>query len=219
MKSDINNSAENYVFCVEKQNKDGFSFEAKARNLLSGKFYDVRFIGRKKYMFFIFSNRQWKVYFMKRNSVYYPSAFKCTQDLMRLEKDIIVGNEIPELFVSGTKVKKYRSRGGACIELPQFPFLFTPEIKGLDLDEQKKRYHYSNIPKYLITACKSKYVKPDEVQSLYIFGCNSDELYNKISAGRSICVTHTYENEKAVAVSKCVNSYDIVPLQHCLKTL
>ena len=219
MKYNVDNDVKNYVFCVEKQRKDGFSFEAKARNFLSGKFYAVRFNGRKKYNFFIFSNRQWKVYFMNRNSKYYPSAFKSTQDFICLENDIITGSEIPELLVRGTKVKKYHPRGGTSLELPEFPFLYVPEIRKLDPETQKRRYHYSQIPKYLITARKSKYVKPDAAQSLYIFGCNNDELYKKISVGSSICVTHTYENEKAVAVSKCVNSYNIIPLQHCLKAI
>ena len=157
--------------------------------------------------------------FMNRDSKYYPSAFKSTQDFINLENDILTGSEIPELLVRGTKVRKYRPRGGFSLELPEFPFLYVPEIRKLDPETQKKRYHYSEIPKYLITARKSKYVKPDAVQSLYIFGCNNDELYKKISAGSSIYVTHTYENEKAVAVSKCVNSYNIIPLQHCLKAI
>ncbi len=219
MKQIAAGSAENYVFCVEKQIKDGFDFEAKSRNLYTGKFYDVRFCGRKKYLFYIFDKRQWNVYFMKRDFEYYPSAFKGTNDFIRLEKDINSGTVKPELIVRGTKVKRYRSNGGAKIELPDFPFFYPPELSRLDYDTQKKRYNYSDAPKYLITARKSRYIKPGSAPSLYIFGCNNDELYKSICTGRSICVTHTYENERAVAVSKCVNSYDIIPFQHCLKTL
>lgn len=219
MKENIAHNSENYVFCLEKQNKDGFCFEAKARNLCSGKFYDVRFNGRKKYLFFIFSNRLWKVYFMNSNSAYYPSVFKDVNDFISLENDIMKGTVKPKLFLSGSKLKRYRSNGGEKIELPKFPFFYLPELSLLDHDTQKKRYNYSDAPKYLITARKSKYVKPGSANSLYVFGCNSDALYENITQGRSICVTHTYENERAVAVNKCENSYGIIPFQHCLRTL
>lgn len=219
MQYDSFRSVSGYVFCIEKQNKDGFYFEAKARSLNSGKFYDVRFEGRKRYAFFIYKNNQWNVYFMHRNAKYFPSAFKGVQDLERLESDIEIGLETPDLRVCGIRVKKYRLRGGARIDLPDFPFLYHSEVKMLDPARQRSRYNYSSAPKYLIAARKTKYVKPNAAESLYLFGCNSDEVYNKISSGVPICVTHTYENEKAVAVIKDVNRYDIIPFQHCLKTL
>lgn len=219
MEQNVIKDAKDYVFCIEKQNKDGFYFEAKARSLSSGDFYDVRFDGRKKFVFFVFKNNQWYVYFMKKDTRYCPSEFKKTDDLIRLENDIASGSEVPYLFVYGNKVKKYRSRGGAKIILPDFPFIFAPEIKRLDPAAQKSRYNYKTAPKYLIAARKTKYVRPGSAESLYLFGCNNDEVYKKISSGVPICVTHTYENEKAVAVLKDTNRYDIIPFQHCLKIL
>lgn len=221
MKSDVKSGEVNYVFCIEKQNKDGFFFEAKARSLACGKFYDVRFDGKKKYVFYVFSNRRWNVYFMRRDTKYYPAVFKNANDFIRLEQDIHAGGEKPVKLVSGAerKIKNLRLRGGAKIYLPEFPFLYDSELKTLDFDLQKERYKYQTAPKYLITARKAKYVKPDSADSVYLYGCNSDELYKRIIPGSAICVTHTYENEKAVAVSKIPNRYNVIPIQHCLRTL
>ena len=219
MENNILKNGKDYVFCVEKQNKDGFSFEAKARSVYSGNFYDVRFEGKKRFAFFICKNNQWFVYYLEKNSEYCPSAFKSAEAFIRLENDIKCGLEKPYLFVHGNKVKKYRLRGDAKIILPNPPFLFQTETEKLDDELQKNRYNYKTPPKYIIAARKTKYVKPGEADSLYFFGCNNNELYKKISYGMPICVTHTYENEKAVAVLKFANKYDIIPFQHCLKVL
>ena len=88
VKHNIFKNEKDYLFCVEKQSKDGFYFEAKARSLHSGDFYDVRFEGKKKYLFFIFKNHQWHVYFMENDLNYHPSVFKSAEDLLRLESDI-----------------------------------------------------------------------------------------------------------------------------------
>ena len=219
VKHNIFKNEKDYLFCVEKQSKDGFYFEAKARSLHSGDFYDVRFEGKKKYLFFIFKNHQWHVYFMENDLHYHPSVFKSAEDLLRLESDIQSGRAQPDRFVYGAKVKKFRSRGGAKIDLPDPPFLFCPEVHTLDADFQKSRYHYTDAPKYLVAARKTKYANPESANSLYLFGCNKDSVYKNISSGVPICVTHTYENEKAVAVLKDKNRYDIIPLQHCLSVL
>ena len=193
------------MFCVEKQSKDGFYFEAKARSLHSGDFYDVRFEGKKKYLFFIFKNHQWHVYFMENDLNYHPSVFKSAEDLLRLESDIQSGRAQPDRFVYGAKVKKFRGEANT--------------LRSLHSDFQKGRYQYTAAPKYLVAARKTKYANPESANSLYLFGCNKDSVYKNISSGVPICVTHTYENEKAVAVLKDKNRYDIIPLQHCLSVL
>lgn len=222
VKHNIFKNEKDYLFCVKKQSKDGFYFEAKARSLHSGDFYDVRFEGKKKYLFFIFKNHQWHVYFMENDLHYHPSVFKSAEDLLRLESDIQSGRAQPDRFVYGAKVKKFRSRGGARIDLPDLPFLFRSEantLRSLHSDFLKGRYQYTAAPKYLVAARKTKYANPESANSLYLFGCNKDSVYKNISSGVPICVTHTYENEKAVAVLKDKNRYDIIPLQHCLSVL
>lgn len=210
-----------YLFCVERRDKDGFAFETKARNFKTGKFYDVRFNGRKKYEFFVFSGGRWHVYFMLRNANFCPESFKSAGDLLRLESDILSGAEKPYLTVRGTQANILRRRlsAGARIVLPDLPFLFCGELESFDNLSQKERYGYTCAPKYLIAARKTKYVKPGASESLYLFGCNNDRLYKQISPGTQLCVTHTYENERAVAVRKSVNRNGIIPMQHCLKKI
>ena len=92
----------------------------------------------------------------------------------------------------------------------QLPLLFS---------NTAQEFQDTAAPKYLVAARKTKYAKPESANSLYLFGCNKDSVYKNISSGVPICVTHTYENEKAVAVLKNKNRYDIIPLQHCLSVL
>lgn len=210
---------ESYVFCVEKGYKDGFYFEAKARDIVSGRFYDVRFSGRKNFFFFVFSSGRWDVYFMNTDEAYHPSVFCGAGDFLRLENDIITRKETPLIHIKSGKKRSCFLRKGGRIELPEFPFFYQAELARLDSETEKSRYKYQEAPKYLIIGRSSKYVKPDSVESFYVFGCNKESVYNSIFEGSSIEVTATNRNALAVAVGKTENSFDIVPMQHCLRLI
>ncbi len=210
---------ENYVFCVEKSYKDGFYYEAKARDIVSGKFYDVRFDSKKKFAFFIYDLKKWNVYLFCSDAVYHPSAFCDVCDLESLENDVKDKKAIPLVHIKSGRVRSCFLRKGGRIELPELPFFYPSELGKLDVQTEKERYNYAEAPKYLITARLSKYVKAGATPSQYVFGCNSDELYRKIRCGSSVAVTDTNKNLKAVVVKKAKNTFGVIPKQHCLRMI
>lgn len=209
----------NDLFCIEKKHKDGFYYEVRSRNIVSGRFYGIRFEGKKKFYFFVFDSGRWNVYLFRSDAVYHPASFRDVHDLTNLETDILNKKIVPIIHIKSGKSGSCFLRRGGKIELPEMPFFYPSELRMLDRQTEIERYKYTDAPKYLITARLNKYVKPQSPQSLYMFGCNKDSVYKQISAGCPIEVTDTDKNLRAVAVRKTENIFNIIPKQHCLRPI
>lgn len=157
---------ENDLFCIEKKHKDGFYYEVRSRNIVSGRFYGIRFEGKKKFYFFVFDSGRWNVYLFRSDAVYHPASFRDVHDLTNLETDILNKKIVPIIHIKSGKSGSCFLRRGGKIELPEMPFFYPSELRMLDRQTEIERYKYTDAPKYLITARLNKYVKPQSPQSI-----------------------------------------------------
>ena len=217
----LEETAASYVFTCSKAHKDGFGFEAGARELKSGRFYYVRFIGRKKYEFYVYQNGEWQVRFMDCCGRFSSGSFCCAEDFLSLEAAVKSGEEKPALFLHGSsaQLERCRLKGGARVLLPQPSFYYPGELQRLDVITRRMLYNYSEPPEYLIFARKGRggNAKPRGTLSVSVFGCGKKRLFDDIERGSQLVVTAAGRNEYAVALSKAENEYSVIPPQCCLR--
>lgn len=206
-----------YLINIEAGFNKGTFFDASARNIINGKYYNIRFIGKRIFYFFIFENKIWKTYLLNANVTYNRKAFCSINDFEQLESEIANGLETPLAYIKNGRVILNNSREEFMPLLPKLPFYFRDELSKLDLFENRERYRFNKAPKYLVFARRTKYINNEnQFVSHYVYGCDRDYVYEKIRREGGIVVTNTYEKIRAIAVYKTENIYNIVPKQACI---
>lgn len=211
-----------YLLSIFREYKYTCYYEIKARNIYSGKLYDVRFSKRKYFIFFIYENKIWKSYTILLSDKYNKNTLNSISAFRNLENDLKKSWDLPLLYIQNDRIIKNKFKKSTVFKYhikPSFPFYFARELGNIDIEEEIARYKYYEPTKFIIIAKYTRNEKETENNSYFLFGCNSEKLYNSLHEGSVIEVTHPYSKAKAFVSGKAVNNYSIVPVQRCLRKI
>lgn len=211
-----------YLLSIFREYKYTCYYEIKARNIYSGKFYDVQFYKNRYFIFFIYENNVWKSYTVPLSEKYNRSTLNSVSAFKNLENDLKKSRDLPLLYIKNDRIIKNRFKNSSVLKYhitPSLPFYFARELGNIDIEEEIARYKYYEPTKFIVIAKYARHDKETENNSCFLFGCNSEKLYNSLHEGSVIEVTHPRSKAKAFVCGKAVNHYSIVPVQRCLRKI